>query len=124
MEAGRGHVFIIDDDAGIRQMLQLALTEAGYRVSLSNGATVTTPDDVDVVLLDVRLGNTDATEVVARTPGLASLPIVVVTAAVDPQRAAAGLPGVSAVIAKPFDLDEVEAAIRKAIRRPRRTVRP
>lgn len=124
MEAGRRHVLVIDDDAGIREMLELALTEAGHRVSLSNGTTVTTPDDVDVVLLDVRLGNTDATEVVARTPGLASLPIVVVTAAVDPQRAAAGLPGVSAVIAKPFDLDEVEIAIRNAIDGRRRTARP
>jgi DNA-binding response OmpR family regulator len=111
------HVLVVEDDNGIREMLGLALRESGYRVSLSNGSVLRSEDvpDVDVVLLDLRLGQADAREIVAGAPSLASVPVIVITAALDAEREAAGIPSVAGVIRKPFDLDDLEASIRRVV---------
>jgi DNA-binding response OmpR family regulator len=48
-------------------------------------------------------------------PNLASVPVIVITAAVDAEREAAGIPSLAGVIRKPFDLDDVEASIRRVV---------
>jgi two-component system, OmpR family, response regulator len=108
-------VLVIDDDPGIRQMLSLALGESGFEVALSDGQRVEDAAGADVVLLDVRLGNRSARQLLADVPSLAQVPIIVMTATISADEAARGLPGIAAVVTKPFDLDVIERTIRKVV---------
>jgi two-component system OmpR family response regulator len=110
-------VLVIDDDPGIRQMLGLALREANFDVVLSDGLAVHDAGAADVILLDVRLGNRSARELLADVPSLADVPIIVMTAVVDIEAAARELSGIAGVVAKPFDLDVLEATIRDVVAR-------
>jgi len=110
-------VLVIDDDPGIRQMLGLALREARFDVVLSDGLAVHDARAADVILLDVRLGNRSARELLAEVPSLADVPIIVMTAVVEIEAAARELAGIAGVVAKPFDLDVLEATIRGVVAR-------
>jgi DNA-binding response OmpR family regulator len=112
---GATKVLVIDDDPGIRQMLSLALGESGFEVALSDGQRVEGAAGADVVLLDVRLGNRSARQLLADVPALAEVPIIVMTATISADEAARGLPGVAAVVTKPFDLDVIERTIREVV---------
>jgi DNA-binding response OmpR family regulator len=105
-------VLVIDDDPGIREMLGLALREAQFEVALSDGRGLHGAGGADVILLDVRLGNRSARELLAEVPTLADVPIIVMTATVEVDAAARGLSGVAGFVAKPFDLDVLEQIIR------------
>jgi DNA-binding response OmpR family regulator len=113
-------VLVIDDDPGIRQMLGLALPEAGFEVALSDGQAVPDLGAADVVLLDVRLGTHSARDVLANVPALGEVPIIVMTATVDVAAAERGLAGVAAFVGKPFDLDILERTIRDVVARSAR----
>ena len=121
-------VLVIDDDAGIRQMLALALGESGFEVALSDGVRVEGAAGADVVLLDVRLGNRTARQLLAEAPSLMKVPIIVMTATVSADAAIRGLPGITAVVTKPFDLDVIERTIRDVLAtgasEPRRVTPP
>jgi DNA-binding NtrC family response regulator len=108
-------VLVIDDDPGIREMLGLALREARFEVALSDGREVNGAGDADVILLDVRLGNRSARELLAEVPTLADVPIIVMTATVEVEAAARGPSGVAGFVAKPFDLDVLEQTIRDVL---------
>jgi CheY-like chemotaxis protein len=108
-------VLVIDDDPGIRQMLSLALGESGFEVVLSDGQRLEDAAGADVVLLDVRLGNRSARQLLAEVPSLANVPIIVMTATISAAAAAQGLPGIAAVVTKPFDLDVIEQTIREVV---------
>ena len=118
--AGGIKVLVIDDDPGIRQMLGLALPEAGFDVALSDGQAAPDLGAADVVLLDVRLGTHSARDVLANVPALGGVPIIVMTATVDVAAAERGLAGVAAFVSKPFDLDVLERTIRDVVARSSR----
>jgi DNA-binding response OmpR family regulator len=109
------NVLVIDDDPGIRDMLRLALREAGFDVSLSDGQRLHDPGAADVILLDVRLGNRSARELLMEVPSLSAVPIIVMTATVELDAAARGLSGIAGFVAKPFDLDVLEQTIRDVV---------
>ncbi len=113
-------VLVIDDDPGIREMLGLALREAQFEVILSDGQALDGAGSADVILLDVRLGNRSARELLADVPSLADVPIIVMTATVEVEAAARGLSGIAGFVAKPFDLDVLEQTIRDVATSPRR----
>jgi DNA-binding NtrC family response regulator len=108
-------VLVVDDDAGIRQMLQLALAEEGHDVRVSDGQGVVDVADADVVILDVRLGRRAATDLLEAQPEIAERPIILVTATADQVDALVEASSASAVLRKPFDLDALEAALRQAM---------
>jgi DNA-binding response OmpR family regulator len=108
-------VLVVDDDPGIRQMLSLALGESGFEVAVSDGQRLHDAAGADVVLLDVRLGNKSARQLLAEVPSLADVPIIVMTATISADQAARGLPGIAAVVTKPFDLDVIEGMIREVL---------
>jgi DNA-binding response OmpR family regulator len=109
-------VVLIEDDEGIREVIELALTGAGYRVHLaSNGAEAldivarTTPQ---LILLDLKMPILDGREFARRYRRSARppAPLVLLTAAEDPAAEAASI-GADAYLAKPFDLDALLALI-------------
>lgn len=112
---GPVNVLVIDDDPGIREMLGLALREAGFDVTLSDGQRLHDAGAADVVLLDVRLGNRSARELLADVPSLADVPIIVMTASDELGGAGRGLSGIAGFVAKPFDLDVLEQTIRDVV---------
>lgn len=114
MTSGPATVLVVDDDAGIRNMLRLALTGAGYDVRVTDGRDAPESGPYDVVLLDVRLGSGTAHDLLAAHPELADRPIIAMTAAASPAAAVDGLPA-AAVLRKPFDLDALEAAVNDAV---------
>lgn len=107
-----GRVLVVDDDPGIRTMLELALGQAGYTVTTSDGRTGLEPGGADVVLLDARLGDRSAVEPAFRRLLESGPPVVVMTAGSDAAGVARTI-GAAASITKPFDLDLLFATIER-----------
>ena len=108
-------VLVVDDDAGIRDLLDLALTNAGYAVALAeDGAAALAMVEAvapDVILLDMRMPVLDgwAFTEAYRRPGR-RVPIVVMTAVRDAPERAAQI-AATAYLAKPFDLADLLACV-------------
>jgi two-component system chemotaxis response regulator CheY len=103
-------ILIVDDDAGIRDMIDLALSTEGYEVvTAAHGAAALdavrrTPPDL--ILLDIKMPVMSGTEFSKAYRGLPGVraPIVVLTAAPFAESRAAEI-GAEAFIGKPFDLN-------------------
>jgi PAS domain S-box-containing protein len=117
-------VLVVEDDAGIREVLQALLESAGYAVvpaADGRGALACiTAGGPDVVLLDLMLPDLSGLEVCrqarARAPD-AYLPIIMLTAlAGESQRHAGFAAGADDYVTKPFEaaelLDRVEVWVR------------
>ena len=66
------HVLVVDDDDGIREMLQSTLTFAGFRVSAADSAQsalrLIDEQYPDAIVLDVMMPGVDGFELVAAAP--------------------------------------------------------
>lgn len=110
---------MVEDDAGIAELVELALTEVGHRVLVApNGRAALDVLDrgpVDLVLLDMLMPVMDGWEfarVYRGRPGPLA-PIVVMTAAADAAGRGAEI-GSHAVLSKPFGLSELYAVVDRA----------
>ena len=116
--AKRCVVAIIEDDAEFRGMLRELLEEEHYRViAVSNGAEALEALSGDIVpnviLLDVSMPVMDGFDFLRHRnddPKLASVPVVLVTNAKPHERPTVG---VSDVVRKPIDIDEILFAIKR-----------
>jgi CheY-like chemotaxis protein len=108
-------VLIVEDDAGVRDLLQIALEGEGYRV-LTTDHTVS-PDDVsqlrlNLIILDLWLNGRDSgwrvLHELKATPGARQIPVLICTADAElVQREADRLEHLAAgIVLKPFDLDD------------------
>ncbi|MBO9334459.1 MAG: GAF domain-containing protein [Roseiflexus sp.] len=118
------HILVVDDDADVRRMLQILLTNAGYRVSLAATGEealayleLVTPD---LVLLDVALPGVDGCQVmehIKSNPDRPFIPVILVTGHSDPQSKVAALDaGADDFLVKPVDLAELLARVRAMLR--------
>lgn len=113
-------VLVVDDDPGIRDVISMILDMEGYVVhTVSNGAGV--PANVavhhpDLILLDVMLGDSDGRDI-CRTlktdPLTRHLPVVIVSASHGRETLDEKQCGADEYIAKPFDMSELLACVRK-----------
>lgn len=114
------HILVVEDDMDVRFLLAAELEQHGYSVEQAanglealNAITTARPH---VILLDMRMPVMDGwhfvTELRSRFGRVA--PIVVMTAAADP-RARAREVGADAWLAKPFELVDVLAAVKKLL---------
>ena len=109
-------VLVVEDDDGIRDLVDLVLTSAGYEVlTASDGAAalqVVGTVHPDLVLLDMRMPVMDGWEFARRyRAGPAPhAPIVVVTAARDAAQRAAEI-NANGYLGKPFDMAELLALV-------------
>jgi CheY-like chemotaxis protein len=111
----RPTVLVVDDDADIREALEITLTDRGYDVRVAeNGAvalrllrdTAPTPD---VVLLDLMMPVMDGAafrEAQLRDPRIAGVPVVVLSGHGQVARKAAAL-GVDDFCEKPVDIEDL-----------------
>jgi two-component system chemotaxis response regulator CheY len=111
-------VLIVDDEAEIRSLIAMALQEEGYEVVVApHGAaalSLVEREHPDVILLDLRMPVMDGWQF-ARTyharPG-PHAPIIVITAARSARESARPI-NAAAVLDKPFDLDDLLAAVQR-----------
>lgn len=114
------HILIADDDAAVRRLIQLVLRKDGYRLTLvANGLQaleVLQAETADLVICDLNMPDLDGFQLIAAikaTPGLAAIPVVVVTAAGQPaQEAEARRLGAAACVLKPFAQAQFQALVR------------
>jgi DNA-binding NarL/FixJ family response regulator len=116
-----GRIFVVDDDAGIRELLADVLEHEGFSVqklASADDALRAAKDEVPaLVLLDVELGGTSGYTVCAELRRLygANVGIIFVSGArAEPSDRMAGLLiGADDYIVKPFDLDELVVRARR-----------
>lgn len=116
-------VLLVEDDEHLAEGIAFNLRNTGYEVEIaSTGEAALEAAErgtCNLVLLDVMLPGIDGLEVVRRLRRAGStLPVLMLTARDRGRDAIAGLDaGADDYITKPFDLDEVLARIRVAMRR-------
>ena len=121
MTAG-AHVLVIDDDEGTRQFIRIVLSQEGHQVATApDGAAALEwigQNQPDVILLDLHTPVMDGWEfarLYRQTVG-PHAPIIVLTAANDPRRAAVQI-GAAGFLAKPFDLDALVTIVARNVER-------
>ena len=121
-------LLIVEDDLAMQTALQRALSSRSITVAVCGDGLLALPLWKqllpDVVLLDLTLPNVDGLEVLsqARQQGLQT-PVLILTARSTVGDRVIGLnTGADDYLAKPFDLDELEARLRALHRRNAATV--
>ncbi|MFZ9923088.1 MAG: response regulator [Ilumatobacteraceae bacterium] len=115
-------ILLVEDDAGIRAALSLALEDEGYEMLQApdgrTGLALVAGEHPDLVLLDLRLPDISGFEVCREIRAKSNLPIIMVTAQTDTHDLVAGLEaGADDYVTKPVNSKEVAARIRAALRR-------
>lgn len=106
-------VLVVDDDAGVREALTVALAAQDWRVlSAGSGSAAVgllQRENPDVVVSDVHMDRGDGFQVLAHARRLPTPPaVILVSARVDPEdRARALHMGAAAYLPKPFSLDRI-----------------
>jgi len=114
-------VLLIDDDESLRRVVEYNLHEEGYRVLTAvdgtSGLQAFRADAVDLVLTDVRMPEMDGLELLARVKAMQpDLPVIMLTAhgTIDSAVEAMKL-GAFDYLTKPFNREQLKAAVRKAL---------
>jgi two-component system alkaline phosphatase synthesis response regulator PhoP len=118
-------ILVVDDDKQIVRLVQSYLERAGFLVLTAyDGETALHAirrERPDLIILDLMLPNRDGWEItrlIRGEPGLASLPIIMLTARVEDTDKIVGLElGADDYIPKPFNPHEVVARVRAVLRR-------
>ena len=124
MNAASKKILIADDDSSVRLVLSQAFTRLGYQVRATGNATTllkwVMDGEGDLVVTDVMMPDENVFDVLPRIrKERPKLPIIVMSAQNTLLTAVnAADAGAFEYISKPFDLDDVTAAARRALSRP------
>lgn len=118
-------LLIVEDDAEMAAMLAAYLQRQGFHVTCAGDRTETLAalraGRVDLILLDVSLGDDNGVAICAEIRAAQDVPIIMVSAlSADHQRMAGYEVGADDYIAKPFNPDLLLARIRAVLRRTQR----
>jgi DNA-binding response OmpR family regulator len=116
------HVLIVEDDAGMRTLLERILRENGFRTTgAQNGREMwecINSKTVDLILLDLMLPGVSGLDLCRTLRNTAAVPIIIVSARGDEMDRVLGLElGADDYIAKPFGKRELLARVRAVLRR-------
>ena len=123
-------VWVVDDDASIRWVLEKALSDVGWRITVFDNASdvlrQVQSDNPDIIITDIRMPGIDGLELLRYlNDQRPSLPVIVMTAHPDLKDAlSAYRPVAFEYLAKPFDLDEAVGLVRRALEQQRKTGTP
>jgi DNA-binding response OmpR family regulator len=115
-------LLVVDDDAGLRELLSDYLGREGYRVAaVANAAEMDqwlAQGNADLVILDLMLPGEDGLSIARRLRAGGDLPIIILSARGDEVDRIVGLEvGADDYLAKPFNPRELLARIRAVLRR-------
>jgi len=115
-------VLVVDDDPALLRALRISLRAAGHEVvTAPDGSTAlreAAAAHPDVIVLDLGLPDLDGTEVLAGLRPWFTGPVLVLSARADSQDKVAALDaGADDYVTKPFDMAELLARLRAAVRR-------
>jgi signal transduction histidine kinase/CheY-like chemotaxis protein len=124
LDGSRYHVLIVEDLEANRALLRTALAPKGFRISEAvNGceaverAAASRPD---IILMDLKMPVMDGLEAIGRLrgrPATADIPVIVVTANPSHDAEAAALSaGANRLLAKPVDLDQLNACMAELLK--------
>jgi len=117
----KGKVLIVDDQFGIRILLNEVFQKEGYQTfQAANGVQaleILTKKEPDIVLLDMKIPGMDGIEILKRMKKLnQDIRVIIMTAygELDMIQEAKDL-GALTHFAKPFDIDDLREAVKKYI---------
>jgi two-component system response regulator MtrA len=115
-------VLLVEDDASIREVAALGLEQAGFRVTTAadgrEGLARFRDGGLDLVVLDVMLPELDGLAVLREIRAESRVPVVMLSAKADTVDVVVGLElGADDYVTKPFELRELVARVRAALRR-------
>ena len=118
-------ILLVEDDPETARSLTKALESSGYRVATagtgSEGRSIIEQMRPDLILLDLMLPDTDGLVLTTAFKTLTDAPIIICSARQEQVDRVLGLRlGADDFIAKPFELEELEARIEAVLRRASR----
>jgi len=119
------HLLVVDDEAGIREMLTIVFQREGYRVSAARGCVeglaLLDGETPDLVLTDLKMPDGTGFDILKKVKDThRETPVVMITAYSSTKTAVDALKqGAYDYIAKPFDVDELKHVVARALERKR-----
>ena len=122
MTVAMHQVLIVEDDAGIRDVLRVLLSASNYRVveaeTAGRGEIEARAHKPDLLLVDLGLPDRDGLELIRSVRSWSAVPVIVLSARTAEQQKIAALDaGADDYVTKPFAAAELLARVRAALRR-------
>ena len=116
------HILVVDDDDQLSSLLLLVLEGEGYHVEVASNAAgaiaAVERGSVDIVVLDISLGQDDGRLVLAKIRELGDLPVIFISGKADIADRVLGLRlGADDYLPKPFSPVELVARVESVLRR-------
>lgn len=117
------HILVVDDEAGVREVVQRYLERDGFLVSIASTgpealSIIEQERDIGLVVLDVMLPGLDGIEIIKRVRRDSTVPIILLSARSDEMDRVIGLEtGADDYVPKPFSPRELVSRVKAVLRR-------
>ncbi|MHB8110802.1 MAG: sigma-54-dependent transcriptional regulator [Syntrophorhabdaceae bacterium] len=120
-DAGHAKILIVDDEASSLELLEVYLSEKGYDISCAVDGKeclrLINEINPQVIVLDIRLPDANGLDILRQVKGKKNPPhVIIITAFHDMETTIRAMKfGAFEYIPKPIDVDDLEAAIKRAV---------